>query len=344
MMLAKHQSVLGIVAKTALADKNILATLPRELRLKLKSFVVSNVMASNHLDEVMLKLVVNMREKGIDPILLKGKSLAVNYPYPDLRQCGDIDIYVLPEQLYQAYDALVPFVDRLDDRLYVECGRHFSAMVENVEIEVHRHLSHARGKREKMFEKFASDGLREGFGHIAVSEEKITVPEPTFNAYYIFDHLFEHFISSGVGLRQMCDWMLFLHKNRESIDNELLRNILVSMDMLKPWRVFGTVLVDNLGLPATDFPFYDAGLNGDSVLKHILLDGNFGKDSGYYKIWSKFVLVRKLKSFGWHIARGFKMFPLFPLQEVRRFLYLIPNALQYIGTHFRLKIKAGKRQ
>lgn len=337
VFLAKHQSILGIIAKTILSDKDILALLPRELRLKLKSFIVSNVMASDHLDEVMVKLVTTMREKGIDPILLKGRSLAVNYPFPELRQCGDIDIYVFSEQLYMAYDALIPFADRLDDRLYVECGRHFSAVHDEVEIEVHRHLSHANGKYARAFEKFASAGLRKGLGHVTILGENITIPEPTFNAYYIFDHLFEHFISSGVGLRQMCDWMLFLHKNRDIIDHKLLHHILESMDMLKAWKIFGTVLVDHMGLAPTEFPFYETGLNGDSILKYILLDGNFGKDSAYYKIRSKYILVKKMKSFLWHITRGTKMFPLFPRQVLRRFIYLIPNALQYIKTHFRLQ-------
>ena len=337
IVMAKHQSVLGIIAKTILSHKYILDTLPRELRLKLKSFIVSNVMASNHVDEVICKLSSTFKDKGIEPILLKGKSLAVNYPYPEIRQCGDIDIYIVPEHLHAAYDALVPFADRIDDRLYVDCGRHFTAIFEEIEIEVHRHLSHASGRREKIFEKFAASGLRNGLGNVRILDQNIAVPEPTFNAYYIFDHLFEHFISSGLGLRQMCDWMLFLKKNSDAIDKDLLHNILVSMDMLRPWTVFGSVLVDHMGMQSTDFPFYNSGVHGDSVLKNILLDGNFGKDSAYYKIRSKYILVKKLKSFLWHITRGLKMFPMFPLQVVRRFMYLVPNALQYIKTHFRLK-------
>ena len=338
--LARRQSVLGVVAKTILSDKGLVSGLPDNLRLKLKSFVVSNVIASNHLDEVLCRLTSVLREKGIDPVLLKGKGLAVHYPYPELRQCGDIDVYVCPERMQEAYDVLESFADRIDDRMYVDCGRHYAVSFDDVEIEVHRHVSkHVYGKSGKRFAALADEGLKGDLPTIIAGGMSVAVPEPTFNAYYVFDHLFEHFLTSGVGLRQVSDWMLFLHRNRDVIDRERLHRMLSDMGMLKPWKMFGSVAVDYLGMDQAALPFYDSSVNGDLVLEYVMKDGNFGKDTGYYRKNSRFFLLGKLRSLEWHISRGAGMLGIFPRQEAEHFVYIVLNALQYIKTHFKLKFR-----
>jgi hypothetical protein len=140
----------------------------------------------------------------------------------------------------------------------------------------------------------------------------------------------------------MCDWMLLLHVNRDRIDRTLLRNILESLDMMSPWQTFGAVLVNHLGLPVEEFPFYRRGMDSDTVLRFILDDGNFGKTSQYYTNSSSNFLLKKLKSLGWHIKRGAKMITLFPKQEVRHFIFIVYIACQYIKTHFILKISNGR--
>ena len=75
-----------------------------------------------------------------------------------------------------------------------------------------------------------------------------------FNAFYIFNHRWHHFMTSGIGLRQFCDWMLFLHKHKDEIDLGRLEKFLMDMDMMKPWQSFGCVIVDVLGMPEEEFP------------------------------------------------------------------------------------------
>ena len=77
--------------------------------------------------------------------------------------------------------------------------------------------------------------------------------------------------------------------------------------MMSPWQTFGAVLVNHLGLPAEEFPFYRPDIDSDPVLRFILDDGNFGKTSQYYTNSSSNFLLKKLKSLGWHIKRGAKM-------------------------------------
>lgn len=336
--MAKKQSVFGVVSKTILACPKILNTLPNEVRLKLKSFMVSNVLLSNQIDAELVALATAYRENGIRAVLLKGRGLAQYYPYPELRQCGDIDLYIAPEDALKAYDVLKAKASRIDDPLYVHCGKHYTAKVNEVEVEIHRHINtHAFRRYRRSFEQFSSKGLNEDLQVLRLDGAQICTPETTFNAYYIFDHLFEHFLVSGVGFRQLCDWMLFLHCNRDGIDRERLRQMLTDLNMLRPWQVFGSVLVEHFGMPAGEFPMYDPQVRQDKVMAHILEEGNFGKETQYYKSTSRSFLMKKLKSFWWHIRRGTEMVFIFPQQEVRHMVFLISNALQYIRTHYTIK-------
>jgi hypothetical protein len=62
--------------------------------MNLKHFVISNFSTSQMLNNALIAVVQELREYGIDPVLLKGQGIAKYYPVPELRQCGDIDIYV----------------------------------------------------------------------------------------------------------------------------------------------------------------------------------------------------------------------------------------------------------
>lgn len=341
--LAKHQSVLGVVAKTLLSERSILQRLPNELRLKLKSFIVSNVLTSNHLEDVLVKVLTELNDAEVPAVLLKGVGLAKCYPLPDLRQCGDIDLYVAPESGHKAHAVLSTVASRIDDERYVDCGKHFTAKYDDIEIEIHRHIStHVLRKYREIYSTFAQSGLTRNLDTIDVRGRTVHTPEVTFNSYYVFEHLFEHFLTSGVGLRQLCDWMLLLHVNKDRIDRSRLGYMIESLDMMAPWQTFGAILVNYMGLPSEEFPFYRSDIDPSPVFRFILDDGNFGKTSKYYTNSSSNFIIKKLKSLGWHISRGSKMISLFPKQEVRHFIFIVYIAFQYIRTHLILKFSHGR--
>ena len=60
--------------------------------------------ASLHLtlNRYLVRLVAFFEQNGIKTVLLKGAGVAANYPEPVLRECGDIDLYVGPEQYEKA--------------------------------------------------------------------------------------------------------------------------------------------------------------------------------------------------------------------------------------------------
>lgn len=336
--LAKRQSVLGIVAKSIISDKMIQTQIPNSLRIKLKSFVVSCVMTYENMTAAIRKVCVSMTQAGLIPVFLKGHSLAANYPHPELRQCGDIDVYVGVEGAAKAYEALRTVASAIDPEDKARWGKHFSAHLGDIEVEVHRHTStQAAGKYSRIYEAVAHVGLTKELQQMNLEGVVIFSPSVVFNAYYIFDHLFEHFLKSGIGLRHLCDLMLYLHKYSDRIDRDALGTILRDMDMLEPWQAFGTVLVQHLGMPKEEFPFYQDSSKADKVLRYIWKDGNFGKDTAYYKRRNGNYLQTKFSAFLHHVTRGLRMMAIFPRHEMRHFRYVISNYFIHLAGEIRRK-------
>ena len=335
---SQRQSVLALVAKAILANNEILSRIPTQLKLKLKSFLVSNVMTYDKMTGVLKTTSKTLSENGIPHVLLKGHGLAVNYPYPQLRQCGDIDMYVGEENALATYKALSGIVTKIDPESEALWGKHFSANVGEIEIEVHRHnSSHDSKKFARIYKEAADRGLSENLCPVDFDGVEVMTPEVTYNAYYIFDHLFEHFLTSGIGLRHLCDLMMFLHTHKDRIDKEYLKSLLDRMEMLDPWQVFGNILVKHLGLPEEEFPFYAESKKKDTVLSYILFDGNFGKSTAYYTKRSDNYLQTKLNAFWCHVTRGTKMLKLFPHHETRHFKHVILKYFEHLRGDIKRK-------
>lgn len=326
--LAQRQTVLGLAARAILSDREYVARIPKALKLKLKSFVVTNAMTYDNMTGTLAEVVNVLRTCGVEPVLLKGHGLAANYPEPALRQCGDIDLYV-GEASLQAHEVLSASADRIDNRAAAEYGKHFSAFFKETEVEVHRHTScHASRKFSRVYDEAAAEGLSENLQYLEVQGTKVATPAPEFNAYYVFDHLFEHFLISGIGLRHLCDWMLYLKKYGADIDRGRLGKLLEDMDMMEPWQVFGNVIIRYLGFPKEDFPFHAESDKTDKVLGFILKEGNFGQDTAYYKGRGEGFLRNKFNALRFHVSRAWTMSSLFPKHEMRHLQYLFVRALR----------------
>lgn len=342
MQVAINQSVAAIVAKTILNDKEYQSRIPNDFRIKLKSFLVSNVMAFNGMTDTLKKVSKALADAEIPAVLLKGHSLAVHYPYPELRQCGDIDLYVGMDNSLAAHKVLSQIAGKIEPEVSALYGKHFDASVDKYKIEVHRHTSsHTTRRMKRAYEALSAKGMTEDLGSVTFGDVTVATPQVDFYAYYIFDHLFEHFLISGVGLRHLTDMMLFLKANKERINKDNLKRILDEMDMMLPWQVFGSVLVSYLGMDKEDFPFYAHSDKESFVLKYILSDGNFGKTTKYYKRRSKNYLLTKLNAIWCHITRGVQMVRVFPQQEMRHFHRVIANFFEHLRGD--MKMKKSKR-
>ena len=337
---AKVQSVLGQVGDAMLSDSRIAAAMPAELKTRMKTFIMANMMTHGKLNNVLVKVVNELSAAGIPSVLLKGQGLAQYYPKPELRQCGDIDLYVGLGDYYSSYDRLRPLATEIDDRKSLEVGKHYDFFVGSVSVEVHRYSDRYPTKRlDAIYQEVSRKGLTENLVPMSFLGCQVQTPSDEYNAFYIFSHLFHHFLTSGLGARQLCDWMLFLRERGANIDMDSLKKTLVSLDMLGPWQDFGCVLVKYLGMPQELFPFYDQSRekNAPKIMKRILDEGNFGKERDVYKKRGKNYLINKTRAMLAHIGRSFGLLFLFPRHSFRQIWHTISNGFAQVWNDTKIR-------
>ena len=129
------------------------------------------------------------------------------------------------------------------------------------------------------------NAILKGTDTVNINGKDIKTLSATYNAMYIFVHLFYHMTASGVGLRQLCDWTMVLssngnHNDNHNIDANRLEEILKELGYLKAYKAMGAFLVEYLGLPEEQFPLALDEKDRkwvETIKKNILKRGNFGR-------------------------------------------------------------------
>lgn len=91
--LAAHQTVKGIVADAVNKLPDTYRPLQPVMR-ELAFYIARNRMCHARHNAVLGEIIRQFTDYGINPVLLKGQGMSLNYPEPTLRHCGDIDLYI----------------------------------------------------------------------------------------------------------------------------------------------------------------------------------------------------------------------------------------------------------
>lgn len=271
MALANEQTVVGLVF-------NVLKDMPFEgmpNRMPIYKAIAQSEQIKQQNGIVNKELGIFVRECdkiGLNYIIVKGQTIGPLYPQPLLRQSGDIDFLVT--QIVQMFsDVDIPKILSEKEYAFVHNG---------ITYELHtRLIDFGCKKHHELWEKVIAKEWKQPF-YVDVEGVKVRTLSPTANAAYLFLHLFFHMIREGVSLRQFCDWAVFLHHYRNSIDKQQLIEIIGALDMLNGYKAFGSILVDELGLPEDEFPMKitdEDRLWKEKILYDVFKGGNFGKQN-----------------------------------------------------------------
>lgn len=339
--LARTQALSGLIGDVLLSDEAVRNSLPVKFVEGLQDIPKVNIGMHVKMNRALQLLVMTLNQNGIKSVLLKGQGLAQYYPVPELRQCGDIDLYVGEENYEKTYDAIRPIVSEIDDKDKIWRFMHFHAKVGSVVIEVHHKadVMYSR-KKEKIYREFMLKGLTEDLTPIKFGEVQVMTPNDTYNAFYVFYHLWRHFSTSGVGLRQFCDWTCFLHTHVGKLDLPYLKTMLEKLGFMRPWQVFGCFLVKDMGLPKEEFPFYDERYASKvaRVREYVMTDGNFGINVIAGRERKRSYLHGKWVSLKFHIMRFFRMFAIFPKHTMLRLYYMLRDGIAQVWKDLRIKV------
>lgn len=271
--------------------------------------------------------------RGIPVVLVKGQSLAQDYPDPERRQPGDIDLLLPPSSYAAAKDILLPKATHVskEDLQTLHQGMHFYS----VEVELHGSISTLMSRK---LDRQLAGLLKEQFDGrslptVTIGGAEIPVPEANFNAVYIFVHFLQHYWSGGVGLRQFVDWTTFVSVHKRDIHPVILEQRLEELGLLNLWKVFTGFAQEYLGCPAEKLPLAakPEPRKNARIWHYVRRCGNFGKNQDRKRKKESY-LVRKIHSL-WRlvIADRLRHCPVFPKESIRFFLGAFGYGLQRLA-------------
>lgn len=188
---------------------------------------------------------------GYRMMVLKGYSCSLEWPKPEHRPCGDIDIWMFGD--YQKTDELLKSekgidVDDSHEHHTVFYWQDF--MVENHYDFIDVHHRKSSPQLESVFKDLGKDDT-----HWAeLNDTRVYLPSPNLHALFLLRHAMEHFASTEVTLRQLLDWAFFVRKHTKEIDWEWLIGVLEEYGMTPAFNLFNAICVEDLGFEASIFP------------------------------------------------------------------------------------------
>lgn len=225
------------------------------------------------------KVVRRLRKDGLKGVVLKGQGLALLYPNPLRRACGDIDVWITSH----SRDEVVKYLrgEGFDGRVVyhnmpVDCFK-------NTEVEIHFTPSW-------MNCWFTNRRLQRWFGAMKdqtavatlTTGEQIPVPCEAFNLVFVLQHIYRHLFGSGIGLRQLMDYYYVLRQvsgEGLAVSGDIIHqtsSILHQLHMMKFTGAVMWVLKEVMGMPEEQMLCAPDEKEGRWLLSEILQAGNFG--------------------------------------------------------------------
>lgn len=201
-------------------------------------------------------------------MVLKGFACSLNWPKPEHRPCGDIDIWMFGQQ--KKADALLSS----DRGIKIDTSHHHHTVFQWEGFSVENHYdfiniyhNKQNNELEKLFKKLGKDDAN----YVEICGEKIYIPSPNLHALFLLHHMTTDFVSTVVTLRQLLDWAFFINNNHKRIDWRWLMIVLEQFGMKKIFMIFNAICVEDLGFETAIFPTvqYNPVLK-DKVLKEIV--------------------------------------------------------------------------
>lgn len=275
-----------------------------------------------------------LKAQGFTPILLKGQGNARRYRSPLLRQCGDVDVYIGQQDFKRACACIRELVGDEAMQQATTSRKHLHVKSQHTTIELHRIAEYMTNpivdaRYQRLTRYWFQPGMTDT---VSIDGYEVEVPARQFNVVYVFNHLWHHFVFSGIGLRQLSDWCMILHEAAGKVDLAQLEADLKQLHLLRGWQLMGMIAVKKLGLPEAEMPFYTERYQpvADQIWQRILLRGNFGKFGSHRDKRSEPYLLRKLRSFGEMHQYVTRLWSISPEDAVCMYAYRVCNGINRI--------------
>ena len=201
--------------------------------------------------KVLAQMSKFLSSKGIRMMVLKGYACALDWPRPEHRPCGDIDLWAFG-RAQEVEDAVIEGrgIDVTTDRHHYSSFRWWKFLVDNHYTLINTYHHKANLAFEQILEKLAEDDSHS----VDLAGERIYLPSPDLHALFLLKHSFSHFVAGDLSLRQVLDWGFHVQAHSSEIDLPRLVEVLDRFGMHRMFNLFNIICVEDLGFAASLFP------------------------------------------------------------------------------------------
>lgn len=263
--VAIKQGILGLVVdgidKLPVSERP-----PKEMMLQMVGAVVQGFEHRHDLyKKSIAKLASFYNAHGIKMMLLKGYACGLDWPKPEHRPYGDIDIWLFGK--YKEADALLAKekdikIDRSHHHHTVFGWDRFTVENHYDFVNVHAHKSSA--ELEHLFKELGSDDTH----YVDVEGERVYLPSPNLHSLFLIKHMVSHFTAVSINLRQVLDWAFFVKAHGAEVNWEWLLPVLDKFKMRSFFDCVNAICVEDLGFSSDIFPY----VKSDPFLKDRVLE------------------------------------------------------------------------
>lgn len=291
LQMARQQTVTGLMFRGF--DYLPEASMPPMfIMARLMAYVDRLESANRKMDQTLVTLWKHFEAEGVKAVLQKGQGIAMMYPDPALRECGDVDVY-MPD--YDGYTDVLKDVCGVAGENMPDGSKAYS--LDGVVVEHHTHLLDIASPFRQKFVKRLMD--EKGFETVRVGGEDgvdVLVPAPEVNLLLLSSHILKHALGVGIGLRQVCDYAVACRYYAERVDPDEMTRIYRKAGIARWARV-----LDGFVARFLDFARNDNESKKSAILLEIIMKGgNFGSFTESRENSSRSKVSRKL-----HTLRSF---------------------------------------
>ena len=202
-----------------------------------------------------------LEKAGLHPVILKGFGLARFYPEPYRRFSSDVDFWV-GKGKYDVVTAAINSVMNVEWHHEDECvnERHYNfATPQGLIFEIHPQTIPFILPEEKSALASVEIPAMVNAEEFIFEGHRLRMPQAEFNFLFIFMHAWEHFTSSGAGLKHLADLAVLVNKLPLYTSDEHARTLQLTLSALhltEPWNVMGYVVIKAFGLCKDKWPLY----------------------------------------------------------------------------------------
>ena len=332
---AKEQTVITLAFNSLPKET---ANIDTEAYLKWQNTAFSLMQKSIKNNQANVALTKLLDDNGFEHSTIKGYTSAYFYKNPMLRQMGDIDFLVKKEDVEKVTELLIANgYERFDD----DHDLHIGFKKNGIIYELHTSVTSVPDGKEYILDSL-SDTMQKA-RYVDSSCGKIKVACDLHHGIVMLMHMQRHMIiSSGIGIRHLSDWAVFVNSFENDEWVETFEKELKKIGLWKFAKVISKSAEIFLKMPSKPWFENESTELATSLAKEIFTSGNFGAKNETSKQEYVFIDHRGAKK--GKIGRLFagitrKVYSWKPFYEKHKWLLTYYQVCRWCRLLFRGRIK-----